>query len=226
MEISSFARILNKLQQKSDKLDTKLRYLKLCIDNDNMRTAYEQAAALEEISEQLVLLARSLPAYTGRPSADKDIRSIMKKSIPVFAGFTEEGWFSLRIPSLLPKKSKGSAEYIRSFLYPFMREFFSELPPIRYTDCVLIYRHIYDRTRPDRRKRDHDNIELNMVSDIVALYVMPDDGPSVCSHYYCSAEGNEDRTEVYVIDKNDFILWLNKEKSMPESGIKLYEKPP
>lgn len=66
MEISSFARILNKLQQKSDKLDTKLRYLKLCIDNDNMRTAYEQAAALEEISEQLVLLARSLPAYTGR----------------------------------------------------------------------------------------------------------------------------------------------------------------
>lgn len=63
MEISSFARILNKLQQKSDKLDTKLRYLKLCIDNDNMRTAYEQAAALEDLRAACLACKKSASIY-------------------------------------------------------------------------------------------------------------------------------------------------------------------
>lgn len=95
--------------------------------------------------------------------------------------------------------------------------FFSQnRPPVRYRDCVLAYRHIYSRDRPERQKRDHDNIETNMVSDIVALYVMPDDGPDICSHYSCGAEGVEERTEVYVILKKEFPDWLLKEPNMPE----------
>ena len=104
-----------------------------------------------------------------------------------------------------------------------MREFFREKDPVRFTDCVLIYCHVYDRSRSERRKRDHDNIEINMVSDIVALYVMPDDGPETCTHYYCSAEGMQERTEVFVVPERDFPMWLVMEKSMPERGIKLYE---
>ena len=46
---------------------------------------------------------------------------------------------------------------------------------------------------------DYDNIETNMVSDIVAMYVMPDDALSVCSHYECSVMGEDDHTEVYVV---------------------------
>ena len=60
-------------------------------------------------------------------------------------------------------------------------------------------------------RRDHDNIEVNMVSDIVAMYVLADDCPSVCSHYYCSAAGEEDRTTVYVVPKQDFPKWLQEE---------------
>lgn len=131
----------------------------------------------------------------------------------------------MRIPALLPKKSQGSAEYVRSFLYPAMKEFFDGLAPVRYTDCILIYRHIYDEKRPERRMRDHDNIEINMVSDIVAIYVMPDDGPEICSHYYCSAKGQTNRTEVYVLPKSEFAVWLTIENSMPDEGVKLYESP-
>ena len=105
-----------------------------------------------------------------------------------------------------------------------MREFFLDSQPVRYNDCVLIYRHIYARDRPERKKRDHDNIEVNMVSDIVAMYVLPDDGPSVCSHYYCSTQGQSDRTEVYVVPQCEFTGWLENEKQMPEQGVKLYEK--
>lgn len=81
------------------------------------------------------------------------------------------------------------------------------------------------RTEASAKKRDHDNIEINMVSDIVALYVMPDDGPDVCSHFYCSAKGTDERTEVYVVPKSDFTAWLDTEKTMPDKGVKLYEQP-
>lgn len=64
---------------------------------------------------------------------------------------------------------------------------------------MLVYRHVYDGNRPERRMWDHDNIETNMVSDIVAMYVMPDDALSVCSHYECSVMGEDDHTEVYVV---------------------------
>ena len=67
---------------------------------------------------------------------------------------------------------------------------------------------MYCRDRPERRRRDHDNIEVNCVADTIALFVLLDDSPSVCSHYYCSAAGDTDCTEVFVIPHADFPLWL------------------
>lgn len=183
-----------------------------------MQAAYEQAIRLEESAEKLVLLTRALPAYTGSDKAKLEVENIMNICIPVEIGFTGEKWFCLRIPAILPKKGSGSADYIRSFLYPAMKEYFRLRKPVRYENCVLIYRHVYSRDRPERRMRDHDNIETNMVSDIVAMYVMPDDAPMVCSHYECSVVGNCDRTEVYVVPKSDFQEWLSKEKEMPQEG--------
>lgn len=88
---------------------------------------------------------------------------------------------------------------------------------------MLIYRHVYSRDRPERQRRDHDNIEVNMVSDTVALYVLPDDGPEICCHYYCSAAAQTERTEVYVVPQTEFPYWFESEKKMPEEGVKLYE---
>ena len=102
-------------------------------------------------------------------------------------------------------------------------KFFNGRPRIRYRDCVLVVRHVYDKTRPERKMRDHDNIEVNMVTDIVATKVMPDDNPNVCTHYYCSAAASEDRTEVYVVPKHDFPMWFVEEKAMPDKGVMLYE---
>lgn len=220
----------NACQQVMIKIEKQMQQMKVQAEAASMHLAardmdgfYVHAIKLEDVAERTVLLTRVLPAYTGNPHAGADTEATMEACIPVDIGFTEEGWFCIRIPALLPKKESGSKDYIRSFLYPAMQKFFSGKQPVRYPDCVLIYRHVYSRSRPDRRKRDHDNIEVNMVSDTVALYVMPDDGPDVCSHYYCSNAGNEERTEVYVLPKQDFVLWLQKEPVMPEEGVKLYE---
>lgn len=94
--------------------------------------------------------------------------------------------------------------------------------PVRLDDCVIIYRHIYDREEPERRHRDHDNIETNFVTDIVALYVMTDDAPLRCRHYYCSAAGSTERTEVYVVPEQDFMRWYEAEKIFPDEGVKLH----
>lgn len=72
--------------------------------------------------------------------------------------------------------------------------------------------------------RDHDNIETNMVSDIVAMYVMPDDAPTVCSHYEYSVMGEDDRTEVYVIPKTDFAVWLLQENEKFGEEENVHEK--
>lgn len=222
----SFARTLAKFENQLRKLDMAAKNTRYMFEIGNMELAYEVALRLADVSERITLLARALPAYTGNPLAAQDVENLIRQHISVEIGFTMEGWFCVRIPLLLPKKEAGSANYIRSFLYPAIREFFADKPPVRYSDCVLIYRHVYDQRRPERQRRDHDNIEINMVSDIIALYVMDDDAPSLCRHYYCSAAGSEERTEVYVVPTCDFPNWLITEKVIPDEGVMLYENDP
>ena len=82
-----------------------------------------------------------------------------------------------RSPRSFQKKGTGSPIYIQQYLYPALRRYFDGKPPARYRSCVLAYRHVYQRGRPERAYRDHDNIEVNMVTDIITLYLLPDDAP-------------------------------------------------
>lgn len=227
MEIpQSFAQTLAKLESQVKKMNMSLSNTRQLFEYGNMELTYEVALRVADIAERTVLLARALPAYTGHPLAAHEVENLMQINIPVEIGFTAEGWFSVRLPLLLPKKEDGSADYIRSFLYVAMRNFFRGKTPVRYHDCVLVYRHVYSRQRPERQRRDHDNIEINMVSDIIALYTMEDDGASLCCHYYCSAAGETERTEVYVVPEEAFIQWLQAENEMPEKGVMLYDNRP
>lgn len=221
-----FSEVLDKIDRKLKRMAEQLETTRWLAEAGHFEAAFEHAMRLEDTAERLTLLTRVLPCYTGRPNARSEMEKVILAAHPVEIGFTAEGWFSLRIPLLLPKKEAGSTEFIRAFLYPAVHRFFKDKEPVRYTDCVLIFRHVYSRDRPERQRRDHDNIEVNMVADIVALYTMPDDGPMVCSHYYCSAAGRDERTEIYVVSKTDFKAWLDVEKSMRDEGLELYEKLP
>ena len=186
-----------------------------------VRQAYKLALDAEQKAEKFVILSRNLPAYTGCPTSDADVESIMQNEIPVEMGYTDQGWFLLRIPTLLPKKEGGSAEYVRGYLYPAMKRFFLKQEPFRkYSRCVIIYRHIYDQNRPEREYRDHDNIETNMVTDTVAMFVMEDDCALKCFHFYCSQPGDQECTEVYVLPQEEFQQWVKKEGRFPHEGEK------
>ena len=51
---------------------------------------------------------------------------------------------------------------------------------------------------------------------------MADDGAMECEHHYCSAAGAEERAEVYVVPKEDFVKWYQSEKTFPDEGVKLH----
>lgn len=206
------------------KIHTGTAQMMYAYEKGQLEDANQMAFDMERLVEKLASSYRRIPSFLGAPNAKAEVNRIISEEIPVEIGFTDEGWFSLRIPRLLPRKErgKGSADYIRGFLYPAMQRFFKNEYPVRFGDCTIIYRHVYNRNESERQYRDHDNIELNFVTDTVALFVMTDDAPLRCRHYYCSAEGEIERTEVYVVPECDFTKWYDAEKNFPEEGVKLH----
>lgn len=219
---SEFQRSLEQADARLKRTAQLLARTRRLADSGNIPEAFNMAFTFAAEAEKLTLLARSIPAYTGHPQAALLSEELMVETVPVDMGYTEQGWFLLRLPALLPKKESGSPSYLRDMLYPAMRRFFAGKLPHIYSDCVLIFRHIYDRNRPERSYRDHDNIELNMVVDIVALYLLPDDAPLRCAHYYCSAGGDTDRTEIYAVPCDSLPDWLSDAKSGALEGVTLY----
>ena len=209
-EKSSFVHLLDKIEAQDRRLDMVLKNVRSLSDSENMELAYSAALKLAEDSEKMTLLTRALPAYTGNSRAAQDMETVVEKVVPVEVGFTIEGWFCVRLPLLLPKKEEGSASYIRGILYPVLRDFFRDKEPIRYPESVMVFRHVYNVERPERRYRDHDNIELNMVSDAI----------------YCSAASSWERTEIYVVPAQDFTRWLMLEYLIPDEGVMLHEHIP
>lgn len=119
---------------------------------------------------KLFKISNYLPAFTGDSEADKLVEEVLREEIPIDIGYTKEGWFLMRMPLLLPKKEtgKGDVKHLRAILgASFKKAFAAELDTVKFRECTIIYRHVYDQARPERAWRDHDNIEINFVTDIV-----------------------------------------------------------
>ncbi len=172
---------------------------------------FESSLEIAYVGERLILQLRDLATCPNEIQREEIVANAIKETALVEVGFTKEGWFRLSIPALLPRKEKGNPEYIRSLIYPAMLDYFKDKTIQKFQNCTLVYLHTYNKTRPRREWRDHDNIEINAVSDIVALFVMVDDNPHVCEHYYASKSGEKNRTEVFVLPKQDLENFRVKE---------------
>ena len=226
MEQTYFQIQLDRAIKETEKLLKQLNAIKTDYADKRIEDALGKSVSAARIAESVTLKTRALPAHTGHPQADGMVQEAIEETVHVEMGFTEEGWFSLCMPILLPRKEKSSRSYLRGFLYPALERFCYGKEKIRCRNCVLIFRHVYDRNRPEREYRDHDNIELNTVVDAIAMFFLVDDTPLECRHYYCSAAGEEERTEVYIVPRVDFESWLAMENSQKKLRKKLHENLP
>jgi len=226
MERSYFQIQLDSAIKETEKLLKKLNAVKTDYADKRIEEALEKSVTADKISESVTIKIRALPAFTDNPRLDAMIQEALEEAIPIELDFTEEGRFYLRMHILLPRKEKSSRSYLRGFMYPAFEKFIHGKPKSRYWNGVLIFRHVYDRNRPEREYRDHDNIELNTVVNAIAMFFLVDDTPLECRHYYCSAAGDEERTEVYIVPRADFESWFAMEKEPEKLRKKLHENLP
>jgi len=219
----TFKEQLQAAQRRLKKVQAALAKTLLFEEGKRYDLAYEQAFDFAYEAEKLTLLARAMPAHTGHPKAKERVEAQIAKAITISIELTPEGWFKMVIPALLPRKERGNQDYIQENLYPAMKRFVEARPPIHFEKSVIVFRHVYDYERPDWLLRDHDNIELNAVVNVIALYHLRSDGPKWLEHYYCAARGEADATEVYLVPQDDFDIFRVALKSgeldAPESKI-------
>lgn len=221
LQRSSFENVLRKARRKLQRVVNEMEQTEKAFATSSMEDTYRCAFSLAAEAEGLTLLARDLPAHTGHPGAPFDLNDMLLDVCDVQVGYTKNGWFSIQLPALLPRKERGSADYIRTMLYPHLHRFFLINAPLYLDRCVVAFRHVYDDRRPEREYRDHDNIEVNMVVDLLSMYTMKDDSAMRCRHFYCSAAGDGDRTEVYVVPHRQLSEWLSFEEKCGKKAIML-----
>lgn len=210
-------------QKVLQKLTTDFNAMDAMIQDGEIEEAYNHSFNAFGRVCKLFRIASYLPTLTGDPASANCLEMLLAAEIPIQIGYTEQDWFKLYLPfMLLPKKESGNVKHLRVMLDAAFKHFPESFPSGRiFSDCVIIYRHVYERERPERVYRDHDNIEVNFVTDVVAQYVMEDDAPMKCCHFYCSDLGDHDGTEVYVVPKNEFPKWVELWQKDDFSGVKI-----
>ena len=216
---------INKVERLTEDFTITLKRARRAIEMNDPSAAELLLTAYEQ-KERSTLLCRALPIFYPEALPREKVTKALTDAAYAKCGYTEEGWFCTVIPTLLPKKRKSSTDYIKEIMYAALEHFFINQPVRKFGKCTIVFRHVYDRNNPKRAWRDHDNIEIKTVIDAIALFVMEDDSPHVCQHFYCSAEGDSDKTEVYVVPQNEFILWCKMQPNISDDGLKLYASPP
>lgn len=208
---SKFVKDLETAQSLLNRAQKSLDEINLCLKRNDIFWAITESYNYEMLSEKIVNNARLLPIASGLPKAKDIVVNNIIKGNNVLVEYTEENWFHINFPALLPKKEQGNPSYIRTTVQSALKVFFTnnKKRPLQ-NDCVMIFQHNYNKERPEREFRDHDNIELNAIVDLVALYALIDDAPMKCKHFYCSRISDHDSTDVFLVPSKDFILWLKK----------------
>ena len=87
-----------------------------CIEYNDENGAYDCSLETERIAERLIFQLRNLATYSGEKETCEAVVRNIQETVLVEVGYTEEGWFRLSIPALLPRKEKGNPEYVRSLI--------------------------------------------------------------------------------------------------------------
>lgn len=202
---------VNKCRKLLNKASDELSIVESYIEAQDYNSAIIKAIEFEASSEKLTNIARLLPQGPSIKTKEQ-ISDNICSLLNITLGFDSFGFFKIDIPALLPKKEKGNASYIRASVQVALKKYFENHPSLDLGPIVLVFNHVYSYKRPERMYRDHDNIEINVIVDSIAMYCLTDDSPFLCNHFYTSSLSQEDkdRTEIFLIPQDKFIAFLTQ----------------
>ena len=168
-------------------------------------------ACLEIIActERIARLARELPASMGIQNAKEEVNEVVGRTLKIIVEQTREGWLKVKLPFILPKKEKGSSAYLRDVLYCALQDYFSDREPVKFDHSVIVVKHVYGEGRKDRMRCDHDNFEINFITDAIALFALPDDSPEHCKMFSYSERGEKEHSCIYLVPEQDFMKYYS-----------------
>lgn len=164
----------------------------------------EAVSASEKASIRLREFAAAtlLPEQTGPNLIFADTKITLSVEV------TQEGYLSLYLPVMLPKRSdEDRSRYLAGLLRDVIRQKYSNQFPPKFGACVLVYEHIYDLSR-SRRFIDHDNMELKHCQDVLEAAFLVNDTSALCAAFQCSHRGEQDSTRIWILTTEQFPEWL------------------
>ena len=205
----SYTDDISTLKKLSSTFSEKLSEAENLLHSGNITDSSKEILEAEMISEEIVNGARLLPStiFNFNKEIDTELKDniIETLDIKIYYIFDGDGLY-IKIPRLLPKKNGGNPIYIRTSLAIALDNFFKENAKLKFKNpSTIIFKHNYNRERPENELRDHDNIELNVVVDLIAMHFLLDDSPYLLRHYYFSSEANADSTEIFVVPNDQFL---------------------
>lgn len=163
-----------------------------------------------QASEKATIQLRQFAAATLSPEQTSPDIICADAKITVSVGISQEGYLSLRLPVMLPKRSdEDRSRYLAGLLREAIREKYQDQLPPKFGSCVLVYEHIYDLSR-SRRFIDHDNMELKHCQDVLEAAFLVNDTSALCSAFQCSHKGEQDCTRIWILPPEQFPEWLKK----------------
>ena len=124
-----------------------------------------------------------------------------------------------RTSGLMPKRTRRiNTTFLTDPLYASLASYTKQHSLPHFTQCVVCFSHVFDKSLSDRRVRDYDNLECKQLLDTVAGFLMTDDSGLFCDAYHTTEFGESDCTILAVMEKSCFPGWL-KEREDRENSI-------
>lgn len=167
----------------------------------------ENCKAFIESTEKLALCARDLAQYCPTQKECDKAENSIGRAMDIQVGQTPEGFFKVSLPMLHHRNDRNGCDFIRKPLRAALANYF-ENHQIHIGKGVLVCIFYYSGCG-----YDIDNIndnEYKAIIDDISLFVLPDDGPFVCSRFLSARRADNEHTEVYVISEKDFPKWYQE----------------
>jgi len=201
---------------------TALQSVDLVAYPDNYNSLSQQIASNGEfISRKLRELI-----YSTTNSSWPEIMEHAADALDIDVACGTNGLVEITFPCLIPKRTKKPTDFITAPLAAVLERFVSELePPLeRFKHCVICITHVYDETLYcNARKRDHDNIELKGIIDVINSFLLIDDSGNLCDIYQTSEFADVDHTRISIVKKDMFLEWIMDTKFTRKAYPKITE---